>query len=146
MLRRLPHKYQVDAKAAIEVAAMKAITELAGFYEGCHTAKKVKMELAGSCGGFDGDHRNHMVVMMVMPSTRSPWESPLVEMLRPLGFEEGPSTRPSTGPSTGPLTGPSTRPSTRPSIGPSTAPSAGPSTGPSTGLSMGPSTGPSTGP
>ncbi|GJZ83482.1 hypothetical protein Tco_0648655, partial [Tanacetum coccineum] len=57
MLRRLPHKYQVDVKAAIEVAAMKAITELAGFYEGCHIAKKVKMELAGSCGELAGFYR-----------------------------------------------------------------------------------------
>ncbi|GKC77897.1 reverse transcriptase domain-containing protein, partial [Tanacetum coccineum] len=42
-----------------------------------------------------------------------------VEMLRPLGSEEGPSTGPSIGPSTGPSTGPSIRPS----MGPSTRPS-----------------------
>ncbi|GJY66394.1 hypothetical protein Tco_0468632, partial [Tanacetum coccineum] len=86
LMRRLPHRLKADAKAAIKVA---------GFYKGYNIAKKAATLLKRLYRGYSLD------ILHKTNPNRGSYE----EMLRPLGFEEGPSTGHSTGPSTGPSRG-----------------------------------------
>ncbi|GKE35442.1 hypothetical protein Tco_1454764, partial [Tanacetum coccineum] len=119
LMRRLPHRLKANVKAAVKVV---------GFYKGCHIAEKVAMLLKRLYRGYGLDifhktnpNRGSFKGLIIAGPTddatdyakRSTYQAPMVEMLRPLGSEEGPSTGPLTRPSTGPSIGPSMRPSRR---------------------------------
>ncbi|GJW11615.1 histone H3.3 isoform X1 [Tanacetum coccineum] len=115
LMRRLPYRLQAAVKADV-----KATIKVAGFYKGCHITEKAATLLKRLYRGYGlnilhktnpnkGSYEGFIIAGPTDDATdcakRGTYQAPMVEMLRPLGSEEGPSTGPSTGPSRGLLRG-----------------------------------------